>query len=89
MLHRERGRRGGVGGVLGTEGGPEAHSPDIQVEKPPHSREAPGQAEHGVQGQAVLAETAESQGRCYRAAWDLETPCPWSEHRGAGEGGCP
>ena len=76
------------GGVVKWElgGVPEAHSPDVQVANPPHSREAPGQAEHGVQGQAVLTETAESQERCHGGAQDLEAPCLWSEPQGRGGG---
>lgn len=48
--------------VRGRGGVPEAHSLDIQVEKPLQSREALGQNEHCIQGQAVLTEAGESQG---------------------------
>lgn len=48
--------------VRGQGGGPEAHSPDIQVKKPLQSREALDQNKHCIQGQSILTEAGESQG---------------------------
>lgn len=48
--------------VRGQGRGPEAHSPDVQVQEPLQSCEAQGQHEHRIQGQTILTEAGESQG---------------------------
>lgn len=54
--------------------GPGAYSPDVQVESPLHCREALGQIDHSVQGQAVLAEAGESEEWLTEVTHDSKTP---------------